>query len=501
MKVFRVLRKPIKRSLSNRNIQTKANSVMSKFSRRDFLKTGAISSLFAGAVVTGCTPTNGQQRTGNWKGKAKNIIFMVSDGMSMGTLSMADHMSHIQRGVSSAWVELYEKNMVRRGFMDMASANSIVTDSAAAASSWGCGQRVVNNSVNMAADGTMFTPVMELFKNAGKKTGLVTTTRITHATPAGFIANVANRGMEHEIAVQMLERGADVFMGGGNRFFSGSLRNDNRDLYTEFEKKGYHVARSRSELMAIPSDNNPMIGIFTDEHLPFTVDHVNIPELRENVPTLAEMTDIALKRLHGSNGFLLQVEGGRVDHGAHANDATGMIFDQLAFDDAIRVALEYIHANPETLLVITTDHGNANPGLNGDGDSYNDSNSMFESLTRATRSNDLILAELNRNDTVSRIREVVEHYTTHAITAEQAGILRQAMRREYSNLYKKMSSQSAVMGQILANYTAVNFIGNAHTSDLVELAVMGPGSEAVNGFVKNTDMFTLMLESAGVPSV
>ncbi|HAC15528.1 MAG TPA: alkaline phosphatase [Bacteroidetes bacterium] len=399
---------------------------MSNFSRRDFLKTGALGSLFAGSVAVGCT-TGTTSVAGNWKGKAKNVIFMVSDGMSAGTLTMADQMKRRLRGSASNWISLYEQNLVNRGFMDMSSLNAIVTDSAAASSSWGCGHRINNGGVNMSPEGEAYTPILMHFKNVGKKTGLVTTTTMTHATPAGFIANVPNRGMEADIAVQLLERQPDLLLGGGNRFFAADMRDDGRDLYAEFIQKGYHVARTKAELEALQNDGKPVLGIFFDSHLPYTVDHLNVPEYLRDVPTLAEMTGTALRRLSGSEGFILQVEGGKIDHAAHSNDAAGLIFDQIAFDDAVGVAMEFVNANPDTLLIITSDHGNANPALNGFGSGYAAADAMFDSLALATRTNNTILTMLSENDSVARIREVIETYTTHAISIDQAGFLKQAM--------------------------------------------------------------------------
>jgi alkaline phosphatase len=469
---------------------------MSSFSRRDFLKTGALGSLAVGTLGVACANPGSSSPTA-WKGSARNVIFMVSDGMSAGTLSMADHMKRIQFGTPSNWIALYETNRAKRSLMDMASLTSIVTDSAAAAASWGCGFRVENGSLNMGPNGEEYVPVLTKFKNAGKKTGLVTTTRMTHATPSGFIANVTNRGMEHEIAVQMLEREADVYMGGGLRFFASDKRRDNRDLISEFKAKGYAYVANKSELSAVPEASR-VLGLFHDDHLPYVVDHENIPEQKENVPTLAEMTQKALDLLSGSNGFLLQVEGGKVDHAAHSNDAVGLVYDQIGFDDAIGVVLKFVESNPDTLLIITSDHGNANPALNGDGPGYANADPFFETLSKATRTNNSILDMLSENDSPARIREMVQTYTTHPITLQEAGYLKQAMQGTYTNLYKLMNSRHAVLGQILANYTAVNFTGSNHTSDLVELASMGPGSEAVNGFVKNTDLHSLMLEAAGI---
>jgi len=469
---------------------------MSNFSRRDFLKTGGIAGLLAGTTLAGCTVA-GNGRTGKWRGEAKNVIFMVSDGMSIGTLSMADQLKRIQYGSASTWVSLYEQNRVKRALMDTASSDSVVTDSAAGGSAWGCGVRVPNGKLNMGANGEVYTPILTHFKNAGKKTGLVTSTRITHATPSSFIVNMDTRNNEAGIAEQMLERGADVLMGGGDRFFDANKREDGRDLFAAFASKGYHVARRKEEMLA--ADNSkPILGIFTQEHLPYDVDHRNDADLLENVPTLAEMTDKALNHLDNRSGFILQVEGGRVDHAAHGNCVSGLLYDQLAFDDAVAVALRFVEANPDTLLIVTTDHGNANPGLNGIGSNYTESQGMFMNIADFTASNEVLLPKMNSDSSIAAIREVIEAYNKIAITNDEATMLRDAIRREYRGAFRRMNSASAVLGGIVANHTAVSFVSGAHTSDHVELAAMGPGSEAINGFVMNNSLFHLVMDAAGV---
>jgi alkaline phosphatase len=290
----------------------------------------------------------------------------------------------------------------------------------------------------------------------------------------------------------MLEREPDVLLGGGNRFFAADLREDGRDLYAEFASKGYGVALTKAEMMA--SGSSRIIGVFDNEHLPYSLDHLNIPEIKENVPTIAEMTEVALKKLSGSNGFLLQVEGGRVDHAAHGNDAPGLIYDQIAFDDAVAVAVNFVNQNPDTLLIVTTDHGNSNPGLNG----YGDAGSMLETITRATRTNGEIMSTFDENTSLARIRETVENYTTIAISNDQAGMIRSAIRREYREAYDRMNGSRTVFSRIMSNYNGVSFNSTTHTSDHVELCAMGPGSEALAGFVLNTELFKVMTESAGV---
>lgn len=472
---------------------------MKKQTRKEFLKTSALASLgLSSAVITG-RDNKFQGKLQKANGEAKNIIFMVSDGMSSGTLALADLVKQRQYGQETHWVSLYNsrKRKYHRSLMDMASLNSPVTDSAAAASSWGCGQRVNNGAINMSPSGDKYKPIAKIFRDAGKRTGLVTTTRITHATPAGFSANVPDRGMEDTIAMQYLEREYDLLMGGGARHFESSSREDDKDLFAGFRAKGYEVIRKKSELSIAPQEK--LLGIFADSHLPYTIDRKNDSKLNSTVPTIAEMTETALERLdYSSNGFLLQVEGGRVDHGAHGNDAAALIYDQIEFDEAVGVALDYISGRDDTLLIITTDHGNANPGVNGVGDRYTEAGSKLDKIQRFRRTNDWILSGLDKNSSINNIRERVEAAVNLGITKQQAQMLHKSLNGNLTTVYEAKSNPDAVLGSILANYLSINWLGTVHTSDYVELAVLGPGIERMDSFTRNTELFDMMVALAGV---
>lgn len=205
--------------------------------RRKFLK-GSI--LLSGALTL--NPLNlfgrNSEEQLSFKGKrAKNIIFMISDGMSNGTLSMANLYSKNILGKETNWMNLYIENKASRALMDTASASSIVTDSAAASSSFGGGFRVKNGSLNVGVNGEHHLPIWQKFKKKGKKAGCVTTVTITHATPAGFCVNSAKRSAEPDIAEMYAELGFDVMMGGGDEFFNPEKRADKKDVYTAYQKK------------------------------------------------------------------------------------------------------------------------------------------------------------------------------------------------------------------------------------------------------------------------
>jgi alkaline phosphatase len=472
-------------------------------SRRDFLKTGALSAAALGAGGMAGRAT-GQPRTDVGRidepGAAKNLIFLVSDGMSAGTLTMADHFRRRQEGRPSNWIRLYEEGRVRHGLMDMAAANSSVTGSAAAASSWASGHRVVNEAVNMSEGGEEYRTILEIARDAGKATGLVTTTRITHATPAGFGINMPERWMEDGIAAQYRERGYDVLLGGGARHFDADRREDGVDLFGRFREDGYTVARSKQDLEEWGRTGR-ILGTFTESHLPYVLDHNHIRSHQKQVPRLPEMTEAALARLdENEDGFLVQIEGGRVDHGAHDNDTGGLIYDQVEFDKTIGRVLDFVDGRNDTLVILTTDHGNANPGVNATGDRYSESDPMFDRVADFQYTNDWILSELDAESSLQQIRDRVETAWGVGISREEAGMLQDAFRGEYRAAYKKKSKPDLLLGALQANYTAVNWLSGDHTSDYVELAALGPGSEAIGDFTRNTDLFDVMVRAANLES-
>jgi len=156
--------------------------------------------------------------------KPKRIIHLVSDGMSMGTLTCANLFSEATRKRPLAWMQHLNSPEAHQALMNTRSLNSIVTDSSAASSAWGSGSHVVNGALNVLPDGRLLTPLCALFAEKGWATGLVTTAEITHATPAGFAVAIRSRGDSQAIAAQYLQRKIDVLLGGGRPFFSPNSR-------------------------------------------------------------------------------------------------------------------------------------------------------------------------------------------------------------------------------------------------------------------------------------
>lgn len=464
---------------------SKASSVNS---RRIFLKGAGVAGL-AGAMLPGHAGASARLR----EHKARNMIFLVVDGMCNGTLGLAHHWSIRNTSKQLNWMQLLKRPDLYTGTQDTASNSSPVTDSAAAASAWGCGQRVDNGALNTDPTGKTLTPIYSRAKQAGKRTGLVSTCRISHATPAGFAASVPSRDQETAIVSQYLSGQVDILLGGGAKHFAGKNKDGSAtvDYFKKFEASGYRIVRDSEGLNQLPVNNKPILGIFSDSHMPYALDRKNDKSLA-GVPALTEMFSAALKHLDGSEeGFLLQVEAGRVDHAGHANDPGAILHDLLEFDACIPIALDYVEKNPDTLLVVTTDHGTGGCQLDGLGNRYVDSGPALDHINQFRYSFEWLEKRFRATKQFSA--ETFELATGITPTEEQATAVQAAIND--SNLNYLTSKMAQIFTNELTAMTAVGWTSNNHTSECVDLLAFGPGAEKVPGFIYNNELFGIMTDA------
>ncbi|MDN3693098.1 alkaline phosphatase [Chryseobacterium tructae] len=462
--------------------------------RRKFLK-GSV--LLSGLLSLSPSELWSSKRTteSSGIGKAKNIIFMISDGMSLGTLSMADLYSRNILGKDSHWLSLYHHKKVSRALMDTASASSIVTDSAAASSAFGGGIRVQNGVLNKGANGENHFPIWQQYKKAGKKTGCVTTVTVTHATPAGFCVNSSKRNAEPQIAEMYAELEIDVLMGGGDEFFNPLKREDQKDLYSTYRKKNYQVLKDRADLKNIKKGDK-ILGIFNTGALPYSIDRTHLSEFR-NTPTLAEMATAAINQMKDhTEGFVLQVEGGKVDWAAHANDIAALIHDQLAFDEAVKAVMDFAEKDGNTLVIITTDHGNANPGtIYG-----KDATKNFNSISSYQYTNEYILNKIHKDHSIKDIKDWIYEANMLVLNDDEAKHLQSfysGLEKE-EGLYNYKKLPFKLYSEIQKSRNSVGWISMDHSGDYVEVAAYGPGSQYLQPYLKNTDLHDLMLRASPV---
>lgn len=464
--------------------------------RRGWLKTFSL-----GATAAALPAASGHAADATPKDKVCGVVFMVSDGMSPGVLTLAEAFSQLKFQRQTAWWRLLDNPDSSRGFMDTASANSLVTDSAAAASAWGGGQRVNNKSINVAPNGKSIEPIASVLKRKRKdkvNIGLVTTATTTHATPAGFAASVSNRGSEEEIAAQYFHR-ADVILGGGSGYYDAKSRADKRDLRGEFSAAGYAAPENRAQLAASRAEK--LLGTFNSGHLPFAIDRKAHPNVAAAVPSLPEMATAALERfLANDKPFLLQIEGARIDHAAHLNDIAGLISDQLEFDDAIGTVLALTAKHPGVLVIVTSDHGNANPGLNGMGNGYMDSTSCFGSIARIRCSHERLFADwkFTREKSPENLKRLIAENLGFQLTAEETGGLMDILAdKSIIEWNHQLGKPEGLLGQLAGNHTGIGWTGTCHTSDPTIISAFGPQSPRFAGMVRNSDVFGHLVEMLG----
>jgi len=291
-------------------------------------------------------------------GKTKNIILMVPDGMGLANVTAA-RISKYGRNP----LPLSFETLDFIGYQRTSSAGGFITDSAAAASAWACGEKFSNGEICFHGDGRPPRPsLLELAQKSGRSTGLVVTEAITDATPAAFAAHVPSRRCRNEIARQYIEAAqVDVLLGGGRASFTaeepdpcGTAGNFLRLA----RERGYGAVYDRKEMERAVDEGVPkLLGLFSDSAL--TPEYLRTPETAE--PRLPEMAAAALKVLERDHdGFFLLIEGSLVDKANHKNNFPYQVEEVLAFDEAVAVVRTWIDVDPkrkgETLLIVVPDH-------------------------------------------------------------------------------------------------------------------------------------------------
>ncbi|BEE13062.1 alkaline phosphatase [Aeromonas veronii] len=350
-------------------------------------------------------------------GDAKNVILFIGDGMGPTVLTATRLFKVGEEG------NLEMMKLPRSARIKTFSNDAQTTDSAPSMAAYTTGVKMNNEVIAMSSDTKAVAPgkdvngnktvnncssdngkpvptILELAKAAGKSVGAVTTTELTHATPAATYAHICHRDAAYDIAAQAvpggagynsaLKDGVDVLMGGGANHWTPysasnkSGRNDNRDLTAEMKAQGYSYVTTQSELAKVTSGK--VLGLFSSKsHLDYELDRV-AKGAANTQPSLSEMTAKAIDLLSkNSQGYFLMVEGGRIDHALHGTNAKRSLTDAVALDEAVKTALGKVDLN-NTLIVVTADHDHTmtingysakgNPVLdlvkNGDGSTQND---------------------------------------------------------------------------------------------------------------------------------
>jgi alkaline phosphatase len=429
--------------------------------------------------------------------KIKNVIVLVPDGCSQSVETLA-------RWYSGKPLEL--DNMIA-GTVSTYSSDSVITDSSSAATAFATGYKTTNGFISIGPKNSVLSTleappeelqykplatVLEASKLKGKSTGLVVTVRASHATPAAFAAHVDNRDNETEIIEQMVYENIDVVFGGGSSYLrpvsEGGVRTDGENLTKVLLERGYQYVDNRDKMMNLTSGKT--WGIFANSHM---ASDINRPYLAPDQPSLEQMTGKAIDLLsQNKNGFFLMVEGSQIDGGDHANDPIYTVTEFLAFDKAVKIAVDFAKKDEHTLVLVFPDHNTGGMSIG----SYSDLDYMSTSVEdvigplKGMKLNSVgVASKIGKDPSPENIK--VQLKTWWGINATDDDVTE--ILELYNNEgYPLDYALSKVISQ---NYTVIGWTTNGHDGSDVPLWDYGP--DRLTGHVDNTEIARYIAKEMG----
>lgn len=417
----------------------------------------------------------------------KYIFLFIGDGMSTPQRMIADEFAR-----ASGHGPLTINELPYHGTTRTCSANSLVTDSAAAATAIACGEKTNNGAIGMSADGKRsLESVAEVARDHGRKVGIVTSVTINHATPAGFYGHRTSRGMTYLLGLDLINSGFDYFGGGGFEPVGESQRNstDYRgDLYELAAKAGYRIVSARGDFESLKPGCGKVFARGASHALPYFLD------MAEDDLKLAEFVAKGIELLSDApKGFFMMVEGGSIDWCGHANDAATNLNEVLQLDLAVREAMKFYREHPEdTLIVVTGDHetGGMSMGFAGTGYAmYVDrlvnqkcSPGKFAGILREARKQK---ADFSFEDA----KALISRYFGFDFTGDSVMKMTPHDLERLEQAFKEGNGKVAdACRRIMSEKAGVGWTSGSHTALPVLTTSIGPCSQEFTGFYENTEL-------------
>lgn len=448
----------------------------------------------------------------------KNVIFIVPDGMGFSAATLG------------RWMNGNQPNAVDTiliGAQQTWMANSVVTGSAAAATAFSSGFKTSARFLGVGpreedllstyempypADKWSYRPlatILEAARLQGKSTGLVATSRITHATPAAYAAKIHDRGLDNEIMEHLVYAKLDLVFGGGFRHLIPSgeeyttsfgatwkgKRTDGENLYNVLLDRGYQIVDDRAGMENISSGK--VWGLFDDSHMDPQLDRA---VFNPQQPAFEEMAAKALAILsQNSEGFFLMIEESQLDWGAHANDPAYVSSEFKAFDNVVKMALDFARNDGETLVIAFPDHSTGGVSIHHNRFNLEQApytNTSVEALVTPIQ-NMKVTAEgivklLGSDYSEENLKSVVKEQWKIDLTAEDIEEIRS---------YKGSSGLSNALANVVShNHTGIGFTTHGHDGGDCPVYAWGPG-RPLDGTMDNTDMVNHLFKLWGVNAV
>ncbi|WP_235911133.1 alkaline phosphatase [Heliobacterium mobile] len=469
------------------------------------IRTGIIASVMSTAILLSSVATAApnafaaDKSTTTSNGKAKNVIFMLSDGNSIGGTTLTRWYDIVKKNDPNYRLALDDPSFdlaLQRTYC----TNSIITDSAPAGTAYSAGYKSADKFISVMPDevkmpglppvneADKYKPLVTVLEGAklkGKATGIVSTSNVQHASPAAISAHWYARSNYEEIAEQQVYQDIDVVFGAGSRYLSN--RKDGENLLDVLTSRGYVYADTPASMAA--ASGNKIWGMFADTAMTRDIDRDPAKQ-----PSLAEMTKQAIDTLKkDKDGFFLFVEGSEVDWSAHSNDPVGLISDINAFDQAVKTALDFAKQDGNTLLIVTTDHGNGGItiGSKETDDTYSKLpiDKVVQPLLKAIKSADFIAQQLPKDASDEQIKAQLQTYWGITdVTPEELAEAKRWLAKEGDRDYG--------LGRIISSRANLGWTTHGHTGEDVLVYSYGPNK--LSGLIENTDTAKAMAQAMGI---
>ena len=458
--------------------------------------------------------------------RVKNVILFIGDGMTIANRTAARVLS---KGISEGKYQgrLAFDDMPSTAMIGTSGSDSLITDSANSMSAYTTGHKTAVNAmgiyVSRASDNLSHPKVetiTELLKRKTKMSvGIVSDAELQDATPGAMVAHTRRRADKQYIADQLLASKAEVILGGGSAYFypqssKGSKRKDENNLVETFKADGYQVALTKQELIAAAENKNTkkLFGVFHPDNMDGSLDRLflkkNTVSQYPNQPDLTQMTQSAIDVLsRNPNGFFLMVEAALIDKFNHPLDWERAAFDTIMLSNAVQVAKDFAKTHPDTLIIVTPDHthsGSISGVVNDDKSgplrekvgTYADAG--YPNYPKAD-----IQGYPNKIDVTKRLAFFYGNYPDHYETLHPKldGTFVPAVKAEGG---KYIANPKYIQLQEDAIHVGGNLPAHqesgVHTADDAVLNAIGPGSERFKGFMDNTEVFKVMVQTLGLGS-
>jgi alkaline phosphatase len=459
--------------------------------------------------------------------KAKNVVLLIGDGLSGAHRTAARLLS---KGIAEgrAFGKLAMDDMPQMALVATAGLDSIITDSANAASAYATGHKTAVSAMGVYPDRTanpFDDPKVETIVSLAKRrnnmaVGIVSNTEIQDATPAAMIAHTRRRSAYDQIVEQFFAAQPDVLMGGGLASFlpqgaPGARRRDQIDFVAKFKDAGYAFAANAAELKAVPNDTRRLLGLFNTGNMDGVLDRKFLKAGSVNrfpdQPDLTEMTAKALDILsQNPNGFFLMVESGMIDKYTHLLDIERAVYDTIMFDNVVRLVRDWSKARgDDTLILVLADH--AHPvAIVGTIDDDMAGEPKVEMRERVRIYDKAGFPDYPAPD--------AEGYPSRVDVSRRLAMFSASLPDHYETFRPRLDNPNeptapgAEKGTFVANERYKNLPGavlrfgnlqrlanaSVHSGEDVILTASGPGSEAVRGQLENTDVFRVMVDALGL---